>query len=515
MPNFWSYPCWALMHVGSPGYGFPMTSKHVFLSYIREDSAQVDKLQQVLEAADFAVWRDTANLWPGDDWQQKIRQAIQGGTLVFLACFSRALQARDTSYQFAELMLAADEYRLRPLDTSWLMTIRFDECEIPSVDLGGGRFLDRTIHRLDLFGDQESTQQARLITALHRVMQTSPGAPSDKVLDAVAASKRADTSLEYLRDLIRNPTLVMDYDGYLSSLRRPKLNELGDRGRFPIDGSAGQLDAETAQGWLARMLDYEAVIVDLLQPLKLIGEYGQAQHQDELTRTMRAFGQEATQPAGLDLFRYAHQYPTLVLSYVLSLAAVSKRNYGMLRAGVADVVVKTLNSQAPFILTSGVGRVTGNWNWLGSLLCKRDENIPIDDELISALASGRVGARYTPISDHLYTLLAPLFADQFVNDDDYADAFDQVEVMLDAIATDAKHQSGGFYGGARGGYGRYTYRHQYSEVPPEKRMLDEAQAAGAGWTPILGGLFGGSSDRAVAALTTVVQVAGSIRLDRG
>jgi hypothetical protein len=330
-------------------------------------------------------------------------------------------------------MLAADEYRLRPLDTSWLMTIRFDECEIPSVDLGGGRFLDRTIHRLDLFGEHESAQQARLITALHRVMQTSPGAPSVNVLDTVAASRRADTSLGHLRDLIRNPNLVMDYDAYLSSLRRPVLSDLADRERFPISGLSGQIDTEGAKAWLARVLDYEDIVVDLLEPLKLIGQYGLTQHQDELTRTMRAIAQECTQSAGLDLFRLVHQYPALLLSYVLGLAAVSKSNYGMLRAGVADVLVRTLNSQAPFILMSGAGRITGNWNWLGSLLWNRDKNIPIDDDLIGALASGRAGGRYTPISDHLFTLLAPLFADQFVSDEDYADAYDRVEILLDAI----------------------------------------------------------------------------------
>ena len=50
---------------------------HVFISYVREDSSEVDQLQQVLEAAGIRVWRDTADLWPGEDWRAKIRQAIQ------------------------------------------------------------------------------------------------------------------------------------------------------------------------------------------------------------------------------------------------------------------------------------------------------------------------------------------------------------------------------------------------------------------------------------------------------
>jgi hypothetical protein len=40
---------------------------HVFISYVREDSRRVDRLQQVLQSAGIRVWRDTANLWPGED----------------------------------------------------------------------------------------------------------------------------------------------------------------------------------------------------------------------------------------------------------------------------------------------------------------------------------------------------------------------------------------------------------------------------------------------------------------
>ncbi len=490
-----------------------MTSKHVFLSYLREDAHHVDELQKVLEAAEFTVWRDTANLWPGDNWKQKIREAIQGGTLVFLACFSAALSNRESSYQFEELMIAADEYRLRPLDTSWLMTVRFDECEIPSVDLGGGRFLDRTIHRVDLFGEQKTAQTARLVTAIHRVMGSTPGTPSPSVVSAVAAAKRADTSLEYLRDLIRNPTLVMDFDSYMTALRRPALTALEDRDRFPIFGEGGNLDAAMAKTWLARMLDYESVVVDLLEPFKLVGAYGLPQHGPEVAKTMRAFGQESVQLEGLNLHRYAHQYPTLILTYVLALGAFSKRNFAMFRAGTEDAIVSVPNARVPFIAVSGVSSIVGDWNWLGSVLCKQDENLPLDDELIDGLARGRVPVRFTPISDHIHTLLAPLFADDFVSDDEYSEAFDQVEILLDAVATDGRLQNPGFWGG-RKGYGRYTHRYRHMDTSPEGRMLDEAEAAGAGWTPLLGGLFGGHSERAIAALTEVKNIAGSIRGSR-
>src|SRR5580700_10763034 len=63
-------------------------SGHAFISYVREDSDRVDELQRNLEATGISVWRDTADLWPGEDWRLKIRRAITDNALVFLACFS-------------------------------------------------------------------------------------------------------------------------------------------------------------------------------------------------------------------------------------------------------------------------------------------------------------------------------------------------------------------------------------------------------------------------------------------
>ena len=54
--------------------------QHAFVSYVREDADAVDQLVSVLQAASIPVWRDTTNLWPGEDWQQKIREAIEDGS---------------------------------------------------------------------------------------------------------------------------------------------------------------------------------------------------------------------------------------------------------------------------------------------------------------------------------------------------------------------------------------------------------------------------------------------------
>jgi hypothetical protein len=148
---------------------------HVFISYVHEDSHRVDQLQRTLEAAGIQVWRDTADLWPGQDWREEIRRAITGNALVFIACFSQAGLARGISYQNEELTLAIEQLRRRRPDDSWLIPVRFDECEIPGLDIGGGRTLS-SIQRVDVFGDHLDDGAARLVAAVTRILGGYSGA---------------------------------------------------------------------------------------------------------------------------------------------------------------------------------------------------------------------------------------------------------------------------------------------------------------------------------------------------
>jgi hypothetical protein len=150
---------------------------------------------------------------------------------------------------------------------------------------------------------------------------------------------------------------------------------------------------------------------------------------------------------------------------------------------------------------------------LASALAMADDGREIDDELIDGLVAKSIGRRHTPISDHLHHLLRDLFRDEMGDDTDYADVFDRAEVILDAIASDMAKQLGRWSSG-RGGYGRYTWRYNHSDNPVESRMLTEAEEQGEAWAPVLDGLFGGSSDRAIAALKTVSSIAARIRSEQ-
>jgi hypothetical protein len=160
-------------------------SGHAFISYVREDSQDVDRLQQRLEAAGILVWRDTADLWPGEDWRAMIRHAITRNALVFIGCFSSRSAARKKSYQNEELVLAIEQLRLRRPDIPWFIPVRFDYCDIPELEIGGGRTL-ASIQHADLFGDEYDAGVARLVAAILRVL----GPSTDSGLEGRTASAK-------------------------------------------------------------------------------------------------------------------------------------------------------------------------------------------------------------------------------------------------------------------------------------------------------------------------------------
>ena len=164
---------------------------HAFLSYVREDTDRADDLQQILEAAGVQVWRDTTNLWPGEDWRAKIRLAITQGAFVFIACFSCQGIARQVSFQREELRLAIEQLTLRRPDVPWLVPVRFDDCDIPDLDIGTDRTL-RSIQRADLFGDNADEGAVRLVTTVLRALgQYSPDPPRQLSFDFSDAKRLA------------------------------------------------------------------------------------------------------------------------------------------------------------------------------------------------------------------------------------------------------------------------------------------------------------------------------------
>lgn len=140
-----------------------------FISYAEADSSRIDRLQQELSAQGIPVWRDTDELWPGQDWRGQIRDAITRDCLVFLACFSRASTALTISRQNEELALAIEELRLRRPGAVWFIPVRLDDCQIPDWDIGGGRTL-ASLQPIDVYGENFSRNAERLARSIGRLL---------------------------------------------------------------------------------------------------------------------------------------------------------------------------------------------------------------------------------------------------------------------------------------------------------------------------------------------------------
>jgi TIR domain len=179
------------------GAGGEEPGAHVFICYAREDDLSVDRLQRDLEMAGISVWRDTAHLWPGEDWRLRIRRAITDDALVFIACFSSRSTARAKGYQYEELALAIDQLRMRRPDVPWLIPVRFDECPVPDIDLGGGRTL-ASIQHVDLFGEHRDAAVTRLLTTVRRLLtQNNQEARAHKLSDEQARREHGAHKVPY------------------------------------------------------------------------------------------------------------------------------------------------------------------------------------------------------------------------------------------------------------------------------------------------------------------------------
>ncbi len=149
--------------------------RHVFISYDPANSGEAGIVQTALEAAGVRVWNNLAEVRPGEVRQDRIRQAISGSALVFLACFSKASTSSVRSRQHEELSWAMRELRQRHPAVPWLIPVRFDDCVIPDLDIGAGRSL-QSLSTADLFGVRESDELARLVeTVIWLLGRNSPG----------------------------------------------------------------------------------------------------------------------------------------------------------------------------------------------------------------------------------------------------------------------------------------------------------------------------------------------------
>ncbi len=144
---------------GNGAYRFaPQTQPQVFVAYVVEDLAPARRLCEALRSAGCSPWLDKDKLLPGQNWPRSIERAI-GISDVFVACFSARSIVKRGQFQ-SELRVGLNCARQLPLDSVFLIPVRFERCAIP-------RRISDHVQYVDLFPDWERGVK-RLVRAIRR-----------------------------------------------------------------------------------------------------------------------------------------------------------------------------------------------------------------------------------------------------------------------------------------------------------------------------------------------------------
>jgi len=137
---------WVIIEVVIKQDKSPDAVAKVFMSYVKENNNEAERLRSELLSRGFAVWKDTYDLNPGERWKEKIQEALEKQDFV-VVCLSRVAVSKIGFFQ-VELKEALERQRYMPSAQVYLIPIKFEECELP-------REL-REFHCEDLFPNWEN-----------------------------------------------------------------------------------------------------------------------------------------------------------------------------------------------------------------------------------------------------------------------------------------------------------------------------------------------------------------------
>lgn len=112
-----------------------------FISYAKEDIKQVAAISSDLSNNGILPWFDKEMLLPGDDWQNRIEQAIEEADYFLLFMSSQTIDRNG--FKNRELQLALYQQSLRPEGKKFIIPILIDDCK-PPRDLSGLHWVKTT-----------------------------------------------------------------------------------------------------------------------------------------------------------------------------------------------------------------------------------------------------------------------------------------------------------------------------------------------------------------------------------
>lgn len=484
---------------------------HVFLSYVHEDTVEVDRLVAVLAAQGISVWRDRNNLWPGQTWKAEIRKAITQGSLAFVACFSRTSVAKEKSYQNEELNLALDEIRLHPPGRVWLFPVRFDEVDLPQWDFGHGQSIN-DLQRADLFGNRRDQDLLRLVQMITEITGSAVQVPI-----MLPAPSNLPIRQE-IQQMLSDPARQIQLENRLVDIARAVKVAVANVDEFPTAYPRPVEHPEIADiRYLVQRADTFGQLAQPLAEALAVGcAWGTVPQEQLWTRALKTLS-VSRGPGGRPLVAI-QRLPPLIAMYAGAMGALNRKNYEALRAITTDLTARTPYGKETFIAAMHTGSIVEDMAIVGSTLQTLSEGQPSDDAVLQARIQGTGGRVLQPVSSYLKNTLRPIVMALVSDEEEFDDLFTATEVWLSLIAEDSKLEAqkrpNGYEHGMWGGI--FVWQNEFAGPDrwPEVRLRQEFSAAGGAWAPLQAGLFGGSAPRADAAFKVMLPQAKVFRQNR-
>jgi hypothetical protein len=485
-------------------------AKHVFVSYVHEDAAQVDRLCEVLEVAQIPYWRDRSSLAPGDAWKQKIRDAIRSGSLVFLACFSSASRAREKSYMNEELTIAIEEYRQMPPDRTWIIPVRFDDGPVPEWDLRPG-FTLRDINHVDLFGPKYTSGAVALTRTIASLMDGASPDPATVLaaIDELPDRDRPAMLRRMTKEMVPDPARRIELDDLVSQEAARILKAMRDEARFPTQALRGTGEDQVA-ATVSLAKDYWQLVEPFCWSLQVAARWADPAALQPWSDGLRSICREADRPKAGNTALIELQYiPSLAATFTAAMASVGQARWDNLKTMLIDTKVpddRYRSSDAPIIQAVDPWDPFKRGAELTPHVLARSV-IKNENPAVSLAAfTGREATKYyTPVSEWLHAVLRLVFEEQFLDDIAYDIAFDRTEAFIGLLSQDqnARHTlefANWSLPSRSQWFGRSTWRAANGARNPVEEITEEKILYGASWAPLQAGLFGGNENRADSAI---------------
>lgn len=415
------------------------------------DPATADRLSRALEDHGLVVCG-----WSGD-WDPALRNALMSSTARRYPLYFATVGAPSTA-------------------AAAVITAR-SGIEVPIVD-----------------ADTFFTQLESRVAAIDRLGEPHP-------LDTQALVAGVKTA-------VGRPDKRVDLEDLVVGAANSVYDSIRDDAAFPATAASGD-DIGFARQFMEQAHRYDAAALPLVTALVAGVTWGSTADEalwvravDRVANTNRAYG-------GQEVLLNLRRLPALLCVYAVGLAAVDRDNFGALRAVTTDVEFRSINRRVPLLAGVHPGRVL--YDELGAqglALEVETGNAPTDDDL-EALRTRRRGRKFTPASNILHAWLREPLRATIPDDVRYTEAFDRLEMVLALVAADVQTQTAEYPDGPA--FGDFTWRYRYDPTPPEQRLKAEFDAAGPAWPPLVGGLLGGSAERAAAAFDALIKGAAEAR----